>query len=191
MGFQIESGGGNSDRAEVSVEGRLRTESVRLTPQFYASIKYGNAFQVNSGVQTVSSAGAYGLLALRNDGNDFLAITYIRIGVNKTEANETQAEILLGGTWSDGSAANLYNMDQKNSDVPAVTYHYNTLMSGANSIDVQWGTGPAEMVYNKEGSIILKPNAIISLKVTTGTDSVKVHGRISFYVISRSIAREI
>jgi hypothetical protein len=187
----LEDGGGSAKRAFVNEDKRLATEAVILSPQCFASLKRGHAFQAVSGVQTVATAGAYGLLALRNNSSDIIAITYIRIGVNRVEVLEAQAEITLGGTWVDGTAASLYNTDQKNTDSPNATVHYNSLPTGSNSIDVQWGSGPTEMTYNKEGAIILKRSAILALKVTTATDNTKLHGRISFFVLPLDVYNSI
>jgi hypothetical protein len=185
---RIDDGKGKNIQAGVSYEQRLQSESVNLTPQCYASLKYGNAYQVVSGIRQVTPAGTYGLLALTNTGSDPFAVTYIRVGIDKTETVQAKVEILLGGTWSSGSDASLYNMDQRNSEGPSADYDYNTVISGADVIDNQWAKGPDELVYNKEGSIILKRGAIISIKVTTTTDLVNIHGRISFYVIPKVVA---
>jgi hypothetical protein len=187
MSFQIEDGKGSGKRAEVSPEYRLRTQSVVYTPQLHASLVYQKAFQAVSGVRNITSAGAYGILAVKNEGSDDLAVTYIRIGVDKTEVLQAKAEILIGGTWVAGTAAEIHNMNAKSAISPEAIVHYNSIPTSSNVIDTRWAKGPSEMTWSKEGSIIVPTGGIVALRITTETDAVNIHGRISFIVIPAAV----
>jgi hypothetical protein len=189
MSMMIEDGKGTGSRLAVSAENRARTESVTHSPQMHASFVYQKAYQAISGVQTVSSPDAYGILALTNTGAEDIAVTYIRMGVDKAEVSQVKAEVLLGGVWAAGTAASIVNMNTVSSLQPEVTAHYNSIPTGSPSvIDVRWATGPAEMTYNKEGAIIIPTGGIIALRMTTETASVSIHGRISFFVIPAALS---
>jgi hypothetical protein len=167
----------------VNFERRETVSALRIPVQLYAAYKYKKAFQAYSGVRTITTAGAYGILALRNDSDaDVMVITYIRINIDKTETAQALGEIYLGGTWSAGTAVTPKNLNDGSTNAPGATAHYNSV-PGGNDIDGSWKKGPAEWVYNKEGSIILNNSGIISLKLTTETDAVKATGRISFIKI--------
>jgi len=184
MSLQLEDGRGSGKRAEVSDEFRLRTEAIAIPPQLHASLVHSRAFQALSGVRNVTSPSTYGILALRNNGPEDLAVTYIRVGIDRIEALQAKVEVVLGGTWAAGTAGTVQNLNTKSSLPAAVDAHYNSIPTGdVVVIDNQWAQGPKEMIYNKEGSIILPTGGIISLKVTTETAAVNVHGRISFFAI--------
>lgn len=187
----IEDGKGNGVFAGVSIEKRLRTEAVTFSPQLHASLVYQQAFQAVSGVRQVTPAGSYGLLALLNNGLDEVAVTYIRIGADKTETAQVKAEVLVGGVWEEGTPADIYNMNARSALTPLVDAHYDVEPISANVIDNRWSSCPAEMTWNKEGSIVLPKGGIVSLRVTTETDNVYVHGRISFFIIPKAVSDEL
>ena len=183
--MQIEDGTGTSYKAKVNLQNKLATISIAGSPQLHVSAADGQAYQVSSGIQTVASAGVYGILALRNDSSDNLLITYMCTAINDTEAGETQVETYLGGTWVAGTATeNPVNLNGRFNLDAEVTAHYNSIPTSGELIDARWLAGPDEVGYNKEGSIILPTNGIISIKLTTETDNVKVHSRISFLLMS-------
>lgn len=183
--MQITDGTGRSYQAQVTSENRLATTGVSYPPQMHASIVTGEAYQAVSGVRNIASLGVYGILALRNDSlTKKMIVTYIRAGVDRVEALQAKCEIYLGGTWVAGTAAptppNLNTASALSADVTA---HYNAVPTSSNLIDAKWIKGPDECVWNKEGSIIIPTSGIISLKITTETNAVNAHGRISFYYV--------
>jgi hypothetical protein len=188
----INDGKGKGVQASVSREQRLRTEALTHSPQMHMSFVYQKAFQIVSGVQNIATAGAYGLLAVRNEGEEDIAITYIRIGVDKVETAQCLCEVLLNGDWADtGSDAGIYNMNGGSSLLPDITARYNNVPTGTPfTIDSRWVRGPDEVIYSKEGSIILPTGAHIALRVTTETDAVNVHGRISMFVFPREVKEQ-
>lgn len=184
--MQIEDGKGTGYKASVNKNNQLQVAATIASQQLQASARFGQAYQAASGVRNVASAGAYGILALRNDSELNMIITYIRMGVDKTETAQAKCEVLFGGTWVAGTAADdPVNLRSDSSKEPGVTAHYNSTPTGSPKvIDVHWVKGPGEVTYNKEGSIIIKKNGILSLRMTTETDAANIHGRISFIMLT-------
>jgi hypothetical protein len=180
--MQIEDGKGTGFQAQVSKEHKLATSAVVAAPQLHASAAYGRAYQVMSGVRAVT--GAYGLLALRNNSTFNLIVTYIRVALDDTETAQAQIELALGGTWVAGTAVTPVNLNSRFSIEADVDAHYNALPTSANTIDTRWARGPDEVVYRKEGSIILTNNNLISVKVTPETAAVNFNARISFIMLT-------
>jgi hypothetical protein len=112
-----------------------------------------------------------------------MAVTYIRIGIDKTEASQAKVEILTRGTWNDGSAGSIEGCNLGSSLPAEATAHYNSIPTAPSVMDLRWITANQEVTYNKEGSIVIPTSGIIALRLTTETDSVKAHGRISFYYL--------
>lgn len=184
--MQITDGTGRSYQAQVTSENRLATTGVAYAPQMHASIVKGEAYQAISGVRNIASLGVYGILALRNDSlTKKMIVTYVRASVDRVEASQAKVEIYLGGTWVAGTAAPTpVNLNTSSAMTASVTAHYNAVPTGSSSsIDAKWIKGPDECTWNKEGSIIIPTSGIISLKITTETNAVNAHGRISFYYV--------
>lgn len=182
MAIRIEDGTGHGYCVEITEEYQMRVLSEHRSAQSHASIIRSAAWQCVSGVQTVTSAGAYGIISIKNTGVNHYAITYIRIGIDAAEIAQAKIELLVGGTWVAGSEATSINMNTGSTLEPGLVVHYNSIPSSPLVADVVWvGPGPVEHKYNKEGSIILSPGKIISLRVTTETDNVKIHARVSLF----------
>jgi hypothetical protein len=179
----IEDGTGDGVQAQVNKEHKLATTAVTASPQQHASGAFGRAYQVVSGIRSMT--GAYGLLALRNDGSENLVITYIRVGIDQVEVAQAQIDMSLGGTWVDGTATDMpVNLNTRFAIEAGITSHYNAAPTDPNVIDTAWVRGPGEQVWRKEGSIILPTNGIVSIKVTPVTAAVNGHARISFIMLT-------
>ena len=181
--MQIEDGKGKGVYASVSHENKLATTSVFASPQQHASGAYGRAFQVTSGIRTVT--GAYGLLALQNNSPNNMVFTYVRVGVDKVETAQALIELALGGIWVAGTATDApVNLNGRYATDAGVLSHYNAVPTTPNTIDRRWLAGPGEVTYNKEGSIILPTNGIFAIKVTPETAAVNCHARVSFIMLT-------
>lgn len=179
----IDDGKGRGKSAAVSEEHRLATNAVTTSPQQHASGAHGKAFQVVSGIRAVT--GAYGILALKNEGVDNIVVTYIRVGIDKVETAQALVQLYMGGVWVAGTTTDApVNLNGRYAIEAGITSHYNAIPTGSLNIDTRWVRGPSEVTYNKEGSIVLPTNGIFSIKVTPETASVNVHARISFIVLS-------
>jgi hypothetical protein len=188
----IKDGTGKGYSAKVISDGKIATVSEIYSMQAHASMAHERAYQVNSGERTVTSAGAYGILALRNDASsDYCIVTYIRMGLNQVETAEAKFETFLGGTWSAGTAVTPVNMHIGSPNSPSVTAHYNSIPTGATMSDMCYLRGPNEKSYNKEGAMNIPPGEILSIKVTTTTDATKVYARISFVCLTETDLMEL
>jgi hypothetical protein len=188
----LDDGKGRGKKAGVNDNHHLLCASVVTSQQLRTSAVDGQAYQAVTGVQTIASAGAYGLLALKNDSSYNLIITYMRFCIDKVESGQSQLEISLGGTWVAGTAldapVNLSTLSSKSADV---TVHTDAIPTGSNLIDLKWLTANQEQAYNKEGSVILQNSGIIGVKLTTETDAVKAHGRISFLLLTNEQLQDL
>jgi hypothetical protein len=180
--MRIDDGTGKGPSAKVTKENKLTTTAVTISPQMHMSAAHGLAYQVLSGVQTIT--GANGILAIQNDGPKNIAITYMRIACDKTETAQMLSEIFIGGDWAGGgTAVTPVSLNKRFNLDPGVTALTNSIPTGSPElIDTRWLKGPDEVVYNKEGSIILPTSGILSIKVTPETASVKINARVSFVV---------
>jgi hypothetical protein len=179
----INDGTGSGSSAKVSVENKLSIAGVTVSAQMHASARHGRAYQVMSGIRTIT--GAYGILAIRNESADNLVITYIRMAVDKTETAQCLTQIFLGGNWVAGTAVEPVILNSKFNLNAGITAHYNAIPTGSpQGIDTRWIRGPDEIVYNKEGSIILGTNDLMSIKMTPETASVSVNARVSFLMLT-------
>lgn len=186
MSTIIKDGRGTGASAKVQSDGRMHVISEQEPFQAHASLAHSSAFQAHSGEQTVSPAGAYGVLALQNSSNtDSIMITYIRCGINDAETGEAKVEVNYMGTWVAGTVVTPTNMKAGDPKVFGVTAHYNAVPTSSTLVDIFYLSGPGEAKWTKEGSMIIPPGGIISLKVTTETDNVKVYGRISYIVLTQ------
>lgn len=178
----IQDGTGRGYSARVTASNKLSTVGIHYPIQTHASLRDQRAFQAVSGVQSVT--GAYGILALRNNGVTDVVVTYIRVGVDVVETSQALVEVLMGGVWVDGTAApGPHNVNAGSTISAEVTSHYNTIPTTPNVIDNVWIAGPGEQVWKKEGSIVLPTSHHMALRVTPATAAVNVHARISFVTV--------
>jgi hypothetical protein len=183
---KIVDGTGGGWEAKVTSENKLAAIAVTVPPQMHLSARHQQAFQVLSGVQSIT--GANGLLAIRNDSAKRLVVTYIRVACDDTETAQALVEIYLGGTWTGGGTAlTPVNLNLTSAAQAGVTAETNSLPGGTPSlIDARWLRGPGEVTYNKEGSIILGTNNVFSIKVTPETAAVGFNARLSFLMIDEA-----
>ena len=182
--FILKDGTGGGYSAKVTKGGKLRVLADNQTIQSFESLVNEAAFQAFSGEITVSTAGEYGVLALRNDSTETAIFTYIRMGVDSTETAEAKFETIMGGTWNAGTAASIINMNVGSNNTSGMTAHYNSIPTSGDVTDLCYLKGPNEMRYSKEGSVVLRPGEIIAVKVTTSTNGAKVYARMSFVMIA-------
>jgi hypothetical protein len=180
----IITGADHGDSLKITNERRALTSSLVISQQLHAAAHHQRSFQVISGIRNISSAGAYGILSLKNNDSDrSLIVTYIRMGVDKIETAQALCEIYVGGDWVAGTAVTPINLNMASNINASVTAHYNSVPTSSSLIDSRYLKGPDEVVYNKEGSIIVPTDEIISLKITTETAAVNAYGRLSFIMI--------
>ncbi len=182
---QIVDGRGTGIRAKVTQDFRLATSSASFPLQALQSLTKQRAYQAVSGERTIATAGAYGILGIRNVSTGFAVITYIRMGVDSVETSECKCEVLTGGTWAAGTESPIVNMNQNSSLASGLEANYNAIPTDSpDVIDVHWLKGPGEVVYRKEGSIVIPSGRHLALRMTTSTNGATIHGRISFFVLS-------
>lgn len=184
-GLLIGDGTGRGHIAGVTADNQLYVQSESQSVQHHASVNHGGSYQIVSGERVVNPAAAYGILAIRNDGTEPFAITYIRVGYNSVEVAQVKLELNLGGTWVAGSAtASPVQLNQSFSTPLDFTTHYNAIPTGSSNIDTKWmGAGPQENTWNKEGTIIVTTGKIFSIKVTPTTAGATFHARISGFIV--------
>ena len=178
-------GSGSGVAAKVNADNKLATTAVAVSPQFHASASDGQAFQVVSGIRATVAATPYGILAIRNDGQLNLVLTYIRVGIDQVEVAQAELGLFMGGVWVAGTDTEPpVNLNGRFSLEADVTAHYNAIPTGSKNIDRRWMRGPDEAVWRKEGAIILPTNSMFSIQVTPVTNAVNAHARISFILLS-------
>lgn len=190
MSIILKDGSGKGYSAKIMSDGKLAALAETYTMQAHASLAHAEAFQAFSGERTVSPAGTYGIIAVRNDSEDYMIITYVRMGLNQVETAEAKFETCVGGAWVAGTAVAPVNMHIGHPRAPEVTVHYNSEPTSVTVSDICYLRGPDEMRYNKEGSVVIPPGKIFSIRVTTTTDSVKVYARVSFVRMTAEEIRE-
>lgn len=183
--MQIHDGKGSGVLAQVSKENKLAITGIAASPQLHASAAYGRAYQVITPIINIATAGAYGLLAVQNQSDKNMVITYMRVGVDDNETAQALFELYMGGSWVGGGTQVFpVNLNGRFSLDSGIIAHYNSIPTSASAIDRRWMKGPNENTWNKEGSIILPTNNVFSMKVTTETNGANVYGRISFIMLT-------
>ena len=182
----IKDGRGTGNAAKVQSDGKLAVLSETFPMQARSSLVEHGAYQVYSGIQTVVTAGQYGILALGNTSTTggHLIVTYIRCGVNRIETQEMLIEIKSDGTWVDGTPLTPHNMYIGSSVLPASRAHTNATPIGSTTFDARYLQGPNCAKWSKEGSLIIPPGETLSVSVTTSTDNASVYARISYIELS-------
>lgn len=187
--MRIDDGQGKGFQAGVDKTNRLKTIAVAVSQQHHASIDHGKAFQI-SGSYTVTGAGTFNLLHLVNTSDtDLIVGTYIRPQVaglaGGTFGTATYFTQNFGGEYSSGgTAVSAVNMNQTSGNVPSITaYGNNPTLTGTLTEFDRWHPeqGTDELVYRKEGTLILGTNDAITFRLVTNNTSGIARVRFSFF----------
>ena len=170
--MKITDGTGTGFEARVDSENRLLTESVTETEQLEAAVK-GNAFQVGSGVVTLTSASESAVLYFKNNEEKDLIVTAINI-TSTTQTGSTAgvflAKIYTGATGLSAStsqtALNNNFGSNKSLDVD--------IEAGQEASTVTSGTAAAAFYiqeaefFNTEVAWVFPKGSTIAFSVTPG-----------------------
>ena len=174
--------------ARVDSKNRLYTNTASTSVQSESSLHGGKAFQVVSGPVDVTAANQEILLIKNASTNLNLVVTYIRVQTaNVAVAGEVAfSSVNLGGIYtSGGTAVTPTNMNTSSGVTTGAALFYSgataIVASGYAEIDRNYSAN-TEVIYNKEGSIVIAPGGILSVNfIGSSTDGV-VYARASFYL---------
>jgi hypothetical protein len=184
----LESGNTNSRKAIVDRHGRLFTNTVSSSEQYFASDFLGQAYQVD-GTETPAS-GTVNVLHLENQhtNSKVFAVTYIRLQtVDMTVgAAADYWTLTTGEVWaSGGDAVTPTNMNFGSGNTAVGNFYENgpTLSGTAVEFDRLYPVDNTQYAYNKEGSIVIPPGTALTVKFTSDETSGVLYARVSFLVV--------
>lgn len=186
--MKLEDGTGSGRWAKVDSENRLRVSATSALKQHSVSEEKNLAFQVSADVAITNSEQNIMLVKNTSDTHN-LVVTYLRLQTIGAAAASASAywNVKLGGDYASGGTALTPTNMFANSAVTATGTFYDgnssaIVTSGTPvQIDRTYQAANAEVIYDKEGSLILPKNGTLLLTHTGSTVAGQAYCRVSFY----------
>ena len=188
MGITIINGNGSPRAAEVTADFQLKVQAEVQELQHFEALS-GLTYQVSS-TDTGITAKTQTILHLKNiDPERNCVISFIRMQAITNTASKPVVgeyfEIGMGETVaSGGTATTPTNTNAASGNIASVTATgIDPTMAGTfTQIDKWYNVGNGQIVYNKQGSIILGLNDTLSIRLlSAGTG--EAYARITFMMI--------
>lgn len=190
MSDMIKDGTGQCHYAKVDSTNRLSTTAITTSTQNYVSRINKNSFQV-WGTASINTSEVPVLFLKNTSTTKDIVITYIRVmSVSAAATNENAYfSIKLAGSYiSGGDAVTPVNMFASSAlTASAEAYQGTTALSISSTfkeIDRSYDSN-SQVVYRKDGSIILTTSDAIAITHTGSTVAGTAYARISFYYIDQ------
>jgi len=189
--MRIEDGTGNGYEVAVTAENYLRTDTIAKSLQHHISSSHSNAFQVSADLAIGTSL--QNLLLITNDGDKDLVISFMRVmSIGAAAASEdAYFSILGGGAYvSGGTEITPVNMNIGQSNVAVATVYDGSvaIVDDGNFVEFDRNYEANSMqTYLKDGSLILKRGASLSVAHKGSTVAGNAYCRVSFYFVDPSL----
>lgn len=188
----IEDGTGNKYRAKVSSANRLQVTSKCEPLQNVIASEYSQAYQILS-TTTITGSGRFVGLHIKNSSTNYdITLTYIRhqlitgSGLATGPDENSYFYTGTGRTYQvNGSAKTAVNTTFGSTNLAEITsYSSNPTLAGTLvELDRNYPQDRGVLTYNKEGSVIIKPQQTIEVGFNTNYSTGSFYSRISFLMI--------
>ena len=181
-------GTGRGYVAKVDSTNRLSTRTIVTSSQNFISRISQEAYQT-FGTASIDTSEVPVLLLKNTSAEEYIVISYIRIGTASAAAKNENAyfKIMVGGDYVSGGSAmspvNMYVSTAKEASADAYSGSTPMTISGFSEIDRSYEVD--EIVYNKQGSIILDTSQSIAVSHVGSTAAGTAYARFSFYYIAK------
>lgn len=188
MALTLKNGAdGGAYELKIDKDNRAHVEALVLTQQHVISENEEGAYQAIS-VKAVAASELKILLLKNNSDTQNLVITYLRmetIGVAAANASALW-KIYLGGDYASGGTAITPTNMHVNSTKAATGAFYDatasTIVTSGTPIEIDRNyQSNGHIVYNKQGSVILPKNGVLTMSYTGSTVAGTAFCRASFY----------
>jgi len=199
MSETIRDGGGRGYHAKVTGANQLKTVSESHTLQHHVSRNTGEAYQIIGDFASVSGAGPFTVLHIKNGNNiKKVCVSYIRVEAVGITAStllpdpDSYFSIGFGRTYaSGGTAVTPVVMNRDSGKSSTVTCYDNnpTLAGTFEEFDRWYPDGNGKMMsFNKEGSVILGQNDTLEIRYHSdaAASAGTVYARVTFFLLDFS-----
>lgn len=185
--MEITDGTGDGLSAKVDSEKRLHTRAVSVSLQHAISSKDKQTFQATSN-KAIATTSQNILLIKNTSDTKELVISYIRLSTGGAAATNATAffSVNIGGDYSSGGSAiipaNMYVGSQESANGVFYDATASNIVISGTPVEIDRAyVSETEISYNKEGSLILPKNAVLSIAHIGSTVAGNAHVRVSFY----------
>lgn len=194
MSIKIIDGTGSGNEVEVTANNQLSIVGEQHSLQFHHSFHSSNAYQVIGDFTSINNS-THTILHIKNiSTTKIIAITYIRIqGLDFTGGTAlpsvlTYFQLGMGTTYtSGGTVVTPVNVNFASGQTAEATVYDNSPTVGGTFTEIdKWfiESDAAQLIYNKEGSVILGQNDTFEIRVTSNHTVGVAIARISFVFLS-------
>ena len=183
MGFQIESGEGNSDSAGVTTDFRLKTSAVTFTTE--QEINHDNGQAYSYGVSVTPSGASQCFLYIKNNSDDDMMVSEFMLSAASDET--IIFKLADEGTPLSGTTGTPVNRNAGSGNSAGVTALYGVNITGLSgggsvmSVFIQGGESGLRIV--PLSTFIVPKNKTITGYASSGSIAITVGMGISFHSI--------
>lgn len=194
MSFKLRDGTGSGNEVEVTEANQLSIVGEQHSLQFHHSFHNAAAYQVVGDFTTINNT-THTILHIKNTSTSrVVAVTYVRIqaldlaGGTALPSVNTYFQLGTGTTYASGGTAIIpVNVNfTSGHTADAVVYDNNPTVSGTFIEIDKWFVDIEgnQLIYNKEGSVILGQNDVFEVRVTSDHTSGVAIARVSFVFLA-------